>query len=301
MEHRLRRVTELRKTITDEIFIALNFGKNGWQRKVLWPLFWLPAHLFAQLAATVDANAETFGVPEAARRLLPRFVKDIKVIGAEHIPKEGPLLIASNHPGAYDSIAIVSSLPRKDIKIVVSDVPFLQNLTTLSEHLIYTFSGAHGRMTAVRSMIRQVQDGGSVLVFPSGLVDPDPAFLPGASQELRTWSPSLELVMRKVPEVKILVTIVSGVLSPQCLRSPLTRLPKLEWQRRKLAEFLQIMQQLVLSRNFGLTPRITFAKPLTAAELLANGGSSGILEGIIEQARELLPLHTPSPAFQGES
>ena len=47
--------------------------------------------------------------------------------------------------------------------------------------------------------------------------------------------------------------------------------------------------------------KITFAKPLTAAELLANGGSSGILEGIIEQARELLPLHTPSPAFQGES
>ena len=78
MEHRLTHVTELRKSITDEIFIALNFNKNGWQRKILWPLFWLPAHLFAQLATTVDANAEMFGVPEAARRLLPRFVKDIQ-------------------------------------------------------------------------------------------------------------------------------------------------------------------------------------------------------------------------------
>ena len=141
-------------------------------------------------------------------------------------------------------------------------------------------------------MIRQVQEGGAVLIFPSGLVDPDPAFLSGAYQELGVWSPSLELVMQKVPEVKVLVTIVSGVLAPACLRNPLTRLPKEKWQQQKLAEFLQVMQQLVFARNFGLTPKVSFAPPFTAAELMANGDSSDILQAIIDQARQLLAIHT---------
>jgi len=294
-------ITELRGYITDEIFAAFNFPLDGWQRRILWPLFWLPAHLFASLAAGVDENTAKMGIPEAARRLLPRFVKDIKVCGTENIPLEGPLVIASNHPGAYDSVAILSSLPRNDLKIVVSDVPFLRNLPALGQHMIYTISGAHGRMTALRSMIRQVQEGGAVLIFPSGLVDPDPAVSNQAYQKLGAWSPSLELVMRKVPEVKILVTIVSGVLSPACLRNPLTRLPKLDWQKQKLAEFLQVMQQLVFARSFGLIPKISFAQPFTAKELLDNGDSTDILQLIIEQARQLLAVHTGSSACLEES
>jgi hypothetical protein len=290
------RIALLRSYITDEIFAAFNFPVDGWQRKLLWPLFWLPAQLFAGLAAGVDENTEEMGIPEAARRLLPRFVKNIQVCGAEHIPLEGPLLIASNHPGAYDSVAILSSLPRNDLKIVVSDVPFLRNLPALGRHMIYTISGVHGRMTALRSMIRQVQEGGAVLIFPSGLVDPDPAVLPGAYQELGAWSPSLELVMRKVPEVKILFTIVSGVLAPSCLRNPLTRLPKLDWQKQKLAEFLQVMQQLVFARSFGLTPKISFSQPFTVKELLENGDSSDILQLIIHQARQLLSVHNETSA-----
>ena len=296
MAGELARVPALRSTITDEIFAAFDFPADGWQRKFLWPIFWFPAHLFASLAAGVDENTAKMGIPEAAKRLLPRFVKEINVCGVENIPREGPLVIASNHPGAYDSVAIISSLPRNDLKIVVSDIPFLRNLPALGRHMIYTISGVHGRMTALRSMIRQVQEGGAVLIFPSGLVDPDPAVLPGAYQELGAWSPSLELVMRKVPEVKILVTIVSGVLAPACLRNPLTRFPKVDWQKRKLAEFLQVMQQLVFTRSFGLTPKISFAQPFTAKELLDNGDSSDILQLIISQARQLLAVHTGSSA-----
>ncbi len=294
-------VPTLRSQITDEIFAAFNFPVNGWQRKVLWPLFWLPAHLFASLAAGMDDNMEKIGLPGVASQLLPRFVKDIQICGAEHIPQEGPLLIASNHPGAYDSVAILSSLPRNDLKIVVSDVPFLRSLPTIGQHMIYTIAGVHGRMTAVRAMVRQFQEGGAVLIFPSGLVDPDPAFLSGASRKLGIWSPSLELVMRKVPEVKILVTIVSGVLSPACFRNPLTHLPKLEWQQQKLAEFIQVMQQLVFSRNFGLIPKISFAPPFTAEELLDRFDSTDLLQAIISQARQLLAVHTETPACVGES
>jgi len=91
-------------------------------RRLLWPVFWLPAQLFARLADGVEQNIDQFGLAEAARRLLPRFVDDVKVTGVERIPQHGPLLVASNHPGAYDSVAILANLPRPDLKVVVSDV-----------------------------------------------------------------------------------------------------------------------------------------------------------------------------------
>jgi 1-acyl-sn-glycerol-3-phosphate acyltransferase len=284
-------VPVLRDTITDEIFIALGYPSDGWQRKLLWPLFWPPAHQFAKLAASVDHNTENYGVVEAARRLLARFTRSTEIIGAENIPREGPLLIASNHPGAYDSVAIIASLPREDLRVIVSGVPFLRSLPTLKRHLIYSAYDAYGRMAALRALIRHMKDGGVSLIFPSGVVDPDPAVLPGAHQALGAWSSSLELILRRVPEIKILVSIVSGVLAPACLRNPITRLPKEKWRQQKLAEFFQVMQQLFFPHSFGLTPRISFGEPLSITELPTKGDAPAFLDGIIEQARQLLAAH----------
>ena len=106
-------------------------------------------------------------------------------MGKERIPEEGPLIVASNHPGAYDSIAIISNLPRQDLKVIVSDVPFLRSLPAVSQRLIFTPSGPYSRMAALRGLLRHVQEGGAALIFPSGLVDPDPAFMPEAGP--RGW------------------------------------------------------------------------------------------------------------------
>jgi hypothetical protein len=281
----------LRETITDEIFAAFGLPSRGWQRRIFGPVFWLPAQIFGRIMAGVDRTVGEQGVPEAARRLLKYFVDDIQVCGKENIPSEGPVLIASNHPGAYDSVAILSCLPRKDIKAVVSDVPVLRSMPAASQLMVYAIPGTQGRMTAVRGVMRQMQQGGALMIFPSGLVDSDPDVLPGAEKELESWSRSLDLVMRKVPETKIIVTIASGVLSPICLRNPLTRLPKKEWEQRKLAEFLQVIQQLALKRKFGLKPRLTFDIPLTGVELLAQSGSTDLHQAILWRARQVLQAH----------
>jgi len=46
------------------------------------------------------------------------------VRGAENIRLQRPLLVASNRPGAFDSVAILSCIPRKDVKVFISDVSF---------------------------------------------------------------------------------------------------------------------------------------------------------------------------------
>jgi len=288
----------LRETITDEIFAALGLASRGWQRRIFGPVFWLPAQVFGRIMAGVDRTVGEQGVPEAAKRLLKYVVDDIQVSGKENIPQEGPVLIASNHPGAYDSVAILSCLPREDVKGVVSDIPFLRSLPAASRMMVYATPGTQGRMTAVRGMIRQMQEGGALMIFPSGLVDPDPDVFPDAEKDLDSWSGSLDLVMRRVPETKIIVTIASGVLSPICLRNPLIRLRKKEWEQRKLAEFLQVIQQLALKRRFGLKPRLTFDVALNGSELLAQSGSSDLHQAIIERARLILRVHmegAPSP------
>ena len=151
--------------------------------------------------------------------------------------------------------------------MVVSDVPFLRTLPSLNERMIYTVAGPHGRMAALRAMIRQLERGGAVVIFPTGLVDPDPDVLPGAAEKLTEWSPSLETALRRVPDARLLPTIVSGVLSEINLRSPLLLLQREEWRRRKLAEFLQVLQQLAIGRSFHLRPRLSFGEPVSVDEL----------------------------------
>jgi hypothetical protein len=288
------RVTALRRYITDEIFIALGSSSDGWGRKLSWPIFWLPAHRFASLAAEVDAEIQEIGINEAAKRLLAGFVRSVDICGAENVPSQGPLLVASNHPGAYDSVAILSSLNRRDVKVIASGIPFLQGLPNLARHLVYVPDDAYGRMNALRAGIRHLEDGGALLIFPSGIVDPDPDIFPQAYQELSNWSQSVEIMLRRVPQTLLLLTIASGVLSPSWFRNPSTRLTQPGWTQRKLAEFLQVMQQLIFPHSVHLTPRISYGKPLTFDELQADNDSSDLMQVVVERARLLLSTHTAS-------
>jgi 1-acyl-sn-glycerol-3-phosphate acyltransferase len=303
MDSQRAMVTKLRNNITDQIFIAFGFGENGWARRWLWPIFYPPAYQFSKLAASVDQDVAQYGFREAARRLLNHFVKGVEACGVEHIPPEGPVLLTSNHPGTYDSVAIAASVTRPDLKIVATGIPFLRELPHLRECLIYAPRDLQGRMQTLRKSLRHLMDGGALLIFPTGRIDPDPSFLPGASEALEGWSPSVELFLRKVPKTRLIVTIVSGVLAPACMRNPLVHLRKLDWEQRRVAEFIQVMQQLFIPYSFNLRPRVTFGDPVPAEELLQpsvgaslpfrqDWGEKNIaLQAIIQKARQLLAEH----------
>jgi len=290
MEAQFAGVAELRRTLIDEIFNAMGLPQ-GWPRRVLWPLAWGPAYRFAGLLERFERCNAEYGFCEAARGLLERFINRVVVSGAEGIPSKGPLLIASNHPGAVDAVAIAASLPRQDLKIVVSGVPFFHSLSFIRDHLIYSAEDVHGRMLVVRGAIRHLREGGAVLIFPSGTVDPDPAVFPFAPQSLEAWSASLALMLDKAPGTRLLVTMVSGVLAPECWRHPLVRLRHSFWEKQKLAEFIQVIQQLVLSRHFPLIPRVTFGNPVTLPELCLGEEVEDIMQAIRKNAQGLMEVH----------
>ena len=256
------------------------------------PFVWTSAHRFAKLAAGFDNYVEQYGLQEGMRRILPHFVKDVSVCGEKQIPEEGPLLVVSNHPGTYDSIAIAAALPRTDLNIIAENFPLLRNLPSASKYMIFITKDIKERMLAVRSAIRHLQKGGAVLLFPGGRVEPDPAVLPGAPEAMNKWSASIDLFIRRVPNVRVLPTIVSGVLSPKFINNPFTRLWHGIRDPQTVAEVIQIVVQMMIPKMVRLEPKISFgvAKSIDELRALYSDGRS-TLTSIIDEARDLLDEH----------
>lgn len=99
------------------------------------------------------------------------FNLEVIVHGIENIPKEGPVILAMNHPlGGIDGIASIAAMTkyRKDIKFIVNDI--LMNLENLSD--MFVGVNKHGKNKgSVREQIREAFSSDEVLcIFPAGLV-----------------------------------------------------------------------------------------------------------------------------------
>ena len=283
---------ELMQALSLEIWKVIGLSPDTRLRHLLNPLLWAPLRRFAEWASEFDRMVAESGFREAAREVLPRFVNRLEVEGQQQVPASGPLLVVSNHPGSADGLAIAASLPRNDLKIVVSALPFIRNLPNLAQHLIYTDPlEPHKRMEVVRSSVRQLQDGGALLLFPRGKVEPDPAWLPGAMESLSRWSASLGLIARAVPEAKIVTTVVSGVLARSSLRNPVTRWPRDPRKRQLLAEIIQVIQQALFPYGISVSTRLSYGKPIVAGDRDARE----MTREIVEYAKQLLNDHlTPA-------
>ena len=288
----------LHSYITNDLLRSAGFGDSGFKRKIMQSLLYLPGKRFSNGAVSFDYDVATLGFQKAIYNLMYRFVCGYQISGRENIPTEGPLLMVANHPGTIDGMAVIANTPREDLKVTIVGDPFVRHLVASSKYLICIprIGDHYGRMEAMRSIIRHLKDGGALLMFPTGKIDPDPSVLPGSEDALRNWSPSLELILRKVPQTRLLVTIISGVISPTAVNHPLTTLLN-RWEKAKVAGVTQILLQIFFPNKYRLTPQITFGPALTLDEIknitqmAEDGQPEVVLSTIIDQARQLLIEH----------
>ncbi len=278
----------LRDLFVQEALRILDLSQEKWSGRFIASALNRPALRLAELVETFDQHVAGIGLYEASRRILTRFVHDVQVKGVDLVPSKGPLLIASNHPGMIDGLLITANLPRPDIKIVVSAMPFFSHLRAVRDHLILTSRNTYERLTVVRSVIHHLQEGGAVLIFPRGIIEPDPGVLHGAQASLARWSPSLEIMLRKVPQTAVLVTIVRDVLSSRSLRNPLTLLRRETHERQIIAEVVQAIQHLFLPRTLALAPSLSFGIPFTLADIAERFHSANPMDAIRKTAASLL-------------
>jgi hypothetical protein len=187
-------------------------------------------------------------------------VRSAEVEGRENVPQEGPLLLVANHPGLTDTVALFAAIPRRDLRVVAAERPFLDALSNTSRYLLTMSEASSGRFGLVQAATRHLRRGGAVLTFPAGEIEPDPAVLPGAVEALKRWTASADLFVRLVPGLAVVPAVVSGVLSPAALRNPLTFLRRRPKDRQWLAATLQTMVPTL----HGVTVRVAFGQPIYA-------------------------------------
>jgi hypothetical protein len=284
-------VSMITTRLVEEVFFALGMSKTGFACRYFGWMVSPIAKRLANMLVPFDQDLGKYGTQVATRNFLQYFVHEVEARDAQSIPSSGPVIVASNHPGAYDSVAIISQIPRPDVKVIISDIPFFKHMPNSRKHVFYATDEPSTRMNATRASIRHLREGGCLVIFATGLIDPDPEVWgeAEASQHLEHWSPSLELFMRKVPRSKLVVTIASGVLDPGWAESKLTRIVKPGMDRRRLAEFAQVISQLLRPGRKLYTPHISFAPSVTLEDL--GRGEGEAMRAMILSAKSLLSAH----------
>lgn len=281
----------LQQLILDEMAKTFGAPPVGLVRRILGRVAALPTGRFGRLFAATDREVGRAGLGRGCGWLLSDLGVGVAARGTEHLREGYPLLVVSNHPGAYDSVAIASCIPRRDLKIFLFEVPFFRAMPNASRWYLYATDDPIERMTALRETIRHLQGGGSVLLFGTGIIEPDPAFGSGAITELRHWSRSIEIIMRRVPELRLVLAAASGIMMPVFVNNPLRLVRKEPVDRRRVAEYLQVITQMVFPRWFSVTVRLSFAPPVSLEELSRESPGAHLMPAILARERRLLLEH----------
>ena len=268
MNAKTSEIRRLKEMLVIELTKALGFPQDSPVRSIVRGIFGKATQKFSELAVGLDQAVAAGGLAAGSNWVLPRFVKSHLARGVENIPPSGPLVIAANHPGSYDSIVISAHVSRPDYKVIIGDIPFFQNLSNISRNAIFAPAeqDAPGRMGTVRQCIRHLQNDGALLIFARGGIEADPAFMPAPDGEFNLWSRSLEIFLRRVPGTRVLVTIASGVIAEAAFRHPITWFRGARPDKQRLAFMYQMIRQVLSGQEiFGLVPRVTFGEVITGA------------------------------------
>jgi 1-acyl-sn-glycerol-3-phosphate acyltransferase len=287
-----KEITTLSESLVDELVGAVGLPKNKLFHVLFWFLFRDLLTRFASLGMIFDRLTAKKGLPQACAWGLSHFSSRVVSRGREHIPTEGPLLIVSNHPGTFDAFIIFSQLGRKDIHVISSEIPFLDHLPHVRPYILFASRiNAYRRMLAMRGAIRHLQDGTSLLYFGSGHRNSYQAVYPGAAEEIDGWLSGIDFFFHHVSNPKILPVIVSGVISPKWAHHPITWLRRKPIDSRRLAEFGQVISQLLVPRKLLLSSFISFGMPATFSELRRESSSEQVLPAVIARGKALLAEH----------
>jgi len=263
----------------------------GWQHRhllggVLRFVFRGAAGKFADQMVSFDQQAGRNGLPEGARGTLRRYVKDVRVFGQENLLPSGPVLYLSNHPGMTDTLCLFALLRRPDLRIIALRRPFLQALPNISQQCIFLSDNPVERMGAVRKASSHLREGGALLTFPAGEIEPDPDVYEGAAESLNRWLDSAGVFIRFAPETRIIPILVRNVLWNKAVRHPLTHLRYSRAERERLGASFQLLMQ-ILFNIAPVTVKVQVAPPISLSEI-GSTETAAIHASVLARMRSLI-------------
>jgi hypothetical protein len=200
-------------------------------------------------------------------------------------------VVVSNHPGAFDALALIAATGRDDLAVLAADRAFLRAMPNLSRHLFFVSEadGAAGsRMLAVRRALRHVASGGALLHFGAGRIEPDPAFtLPPGDEVLAPWHPGCAVFVRGAARRGGLVipAVVEGVHSLKAKRAFLTRFA----ERRGVTTVAGLLQ-VAFRRYRDVAVTVRLGPPHDAGRLSRAGEDEAVVAALRDAAQALMPI-----------
>jgi 1-acyl-sn-glycerol-3-phosphate acyltransferase len=249
--------------------------------------------LFADNMATYNLELVTLGLAEASTSLCQRYGGRVVADGLQHVPRSGPLLLVSNHPGMFDTLGIYATVPRADIRALARPQPLLGLMSSLAPNLLMLPDEGAGRAGGLRQVLQLLKADGALLIYPAGHLEPEPMLLghhglkDAPHEPLIPWSNGVgtlvKLAVRQGIPLQVMPVALAGVLSTQTWRwfGPLLKLRKTVRGREDLTAVLQ-----VAFPGWGpTTVRVSYGAPLDAAAL-ADGDAN--IETITERIRSIV-------------
>jgi 1-acyl-sn-glycerol-3-phosphate acyltransferase len=122
-----------------------------------------------------------------ARALVRLFYHRVEVVGAERVPRSGPLVIVANHQNALvDPLLLIATLPRALRPVAKAPLfrhpllaPFLRLAGALPVHRRRDPGSDPAQNAATfQAAAAALRDGGAILIFPEGVSQPEPVLMP---------------------------------------------------------------------------------------------------------------------------
>jgi len=214
---------------------------------------------------TYDGALGEAGMRHGSSWIVDDATGGLTVEGRDRVPTRGPLLVVANHPGLSDAVALLAALGREDAWIVTANYPFLRAMRLASRRFLFVSDDRADRLSAFRSIVSRLRSGETVLVFPAGGLELDPAFSRDAAlASLATWSRSIEVLARLAEGTLVVPTAISGVVSRSAFDHPLAKRRGTPKERQRMATLLQLALPAYranrVSIRFGppVVPRVGF-------------------------------------------
>jgi hypothetical protein len=236
-----------------------------------------------RLLARFDARIAERGLARAAAGAIADLEARFRVEGPAP-PEHGPLLVVSNHPGAYDTLTLLAALGRDDAAIVAGDRLFLRAMPAFAQKLCFVAETGGAptlhRSNGLRQALRHLRAGGAIVQFGAGRIEPDPAF-PSKEPLLATWLPGTGVLARATAGAggRVVVALLEGVISPKAKRALLVRLA----ERRGVTTIAPLLQ-IAFRRYHDVAATVHFGGAADASDVVRAGDDAAIAARLREEA-----------------
>jgi 1-acyl-sn-glycerol-3-phosphate acyltransferase len=270
---------QLARIVARESAETLVGQRAGLRVEVVRRLIRPAAHRVAGRFVTYDRALGEVGMVHGSALIVDDATGGLVVDGREHVPATGPLLIVANHPGLSDAVALLAALGRDDAWIVAANYPFLRALRLASQRFLFVSDDRGTRLSTIRRIVSALRRNETVVLFPAGGLELDPALSRCAAlASLTTWSRSIELLVRLAHGTVVVPAAVRGVVSRSAFDHPLAKRRDGLKDRQRMATLLQ----LALPAYRADRVHITFGVPIAA------GGGRGVHGAVLEAMHALI-------------